>query len=411
VEDPQMKTSLVAWSDAKWHGRDAFVLANDVVRLVTLTGGGHIAEFRFGKNSGSSTLNPLWLPPWKSIEPDKYNSRIHSKRYGPAAEGRLLAGIAGHNLCLDYFGVPSEEEAREGLSVHGEAPVARWRKVGASATTDECRLRFSVDLAVAGLRFEREIRLRRGESVAYFREAVRNQRKADHFFHWTQHVTLGPPFLNDRDSATFLPASKARTFPHGYEGKELLESSRDFEWPLAPGVAGEKIDLTRPFIERGRGFLATALLDTRRQIGYIAAANRKENLLIGYCFRRSDFPWVAVWEENCAREYPPWNARCQARGLEFGSTPFPLSRREAFAQGPLFGSPHFSVVPAKGVRTTQYACFLAAIPPDFGSLTDLQVSRGEILLSAARSGREVRIPASGLADSDFVGVNGMPQET
>ena len=32
----------------------------------------------------------------------------------------------GHNLCLDLFGGPSEEEARAGLTVHGEASVDRY---------------------------------------------------------------------------------------------------------------------------------------------------------------------------------------------------------------------------------------------------------------------------------------------
>src|SRR5436190_21747874 len=54
---------------SSWHGRQAFVLENDLMRLITLTGGGHIAEFRFREGSGPSTLNPLWIPPWKTIEP------------------------------------------------------------------------------------------------------------------------------------------------------------------------------------------------------------------------------------------------------------------------------------------------------------------------------------------------------
>ncbi len=44
---------------SSWRGRQAFVLENDLIRLVTLTGGGHIAEFRFREGSGPSALNPL----------------------------------------------------------------------------------------------------------------------------------------------------------------------------------------------------------------------------------------------------------------------------------------------------------------------------------------------------------------
>ncbi len=111
---------MLGCSKTKWHGREAFVLVNDLVHLVTLTGGGHIAEFRFRERKGLSTLNPLWVPPWKTIEPYHYRPGQHAARYGSPATGRTLSGITGHNLCLDFFGSPSEEEARQGLSIHGE---------------------------------------------------------------------------------------------------------------------------------------------------------------------------------------------------------------------------------------------------------------------------------------------------
>jgi len=230
-----MKTRLLRFSQVTWHGREAFVLANDLVYLVTLTGGGHIADFRLHEKSGLPVLNPLWVRPWKTIEPYRYRQRQHSARYGSPATGRMLSGVAGHNLCMDFFGSPSAKEARQGLSIHGEAPSLRWHMARAGVRRREVRLKLALPLPVAQLRFERELTLRRGESVAYFRETVKNLTKADHFFHWTQHVTLGPPFLNSQASSVWILARKGRTYPHGYEGKELLESSRDFKWPSAPG--------------------------------------------------------------------------------------------------------------------------------------------------------------------------------
>ena len=109
----------------KWNGREAYTLNNDLVQMVTLPGGGHIAEFQFLASTGLPVLSPLWVPPWKSIEPTQYRAEKHSATYGPSNEGKLLSGIAGHNICLDYFGPPSEEEAAQGLSTHGEAPSAK----------------------------------------------------------------------------------------------------------------------------------------------------------------------------------------------------------------------------------------------------------------------------------------------
>ena len=86
--------------------------------MTVLEGGGHIASV-LDKASG---VSPLWIPPWPSIEPSAYGPGI-MRRYGSSVEGRLLAGIMGHNLCLDIFGGPSEEEAAAGLTPHGEASV------------------------------------------------------------------------------------------------------------------------------------------------------------------------------------------------------------------------------------------------------------------------------------------------
>ena len=125
------KAQKLICSKTRWQGREAYTLSNGLLQMVNLTGGGHIAEMRFVDGTGLPTLNPLWVPPWKSIEPFQYSARSHARRYGPLTEGKLLSGIAGHNICLGYFGPPSEDEAAQGLSTHGEAPNLRWRKSSA----------------------------------------------------------------------------------------------------------------------------------------------------------------------------------------------------------------------------------------------------------------------------------------
>ncbi|MGH9447637.1 MAG: hypothetical protein ACRD3O_18200, partial [Terriglobia bacterium] len=178
----------------------------------------------------------------------------------------------------------------------------------------------------------------------------------------------------------------------------LLKSSRDFRWPEAPGMSGGKNDLTRVFARRGRGFIVTLLLDPRRQMEYISAVNSRCKILIAYLFKRSDFPWVAIWEENRARKQAPWNGRCQARGLEFGSTPFPVGRREAFGNGPLFGTPTFTTAPARGRKTVQYAALLAEVPENFGLVRDMRLAGQGIQITGDRGTMPVFIPAAGVSN-------------
>jgi hypothetical protein len=381
---------------SKWQERKSFVLGNGLIRLVTLPGGGHLAEIRFEESSGNSTLSPLWVPPWKTIDPNKYQPAKNAGEYGTTTEGKLLSGITGHSICLDYFGSPSPEEADLGLSQHGEAPSSKWEIADQRISASGVTIKLGVHLPAAGLGFSREIRLRRGESVIYFQETVVNERKADHFFHWVQHVTLGPPFLTAESSRIVLPGTRGLTFPHGYdEGKSLLASKCAYRWPMAPRVTGGLADLTRPFSYPGLGFVVGVLVDSRRDVGFIAAFNQKEHLLFGYCFRRRDFPWVAVWEENLAIEAIPWNRRTQALGLEFGTTPLPVTRRENFVEGgPLFGIPTTTFVPALSKKQVRYVSFLASVPPEFEGLRDIRVGENELFLFGTKSREPQRLFAS-----------------
>jgi hypothetical protein len=375
----------------KWHGRNGYVLGNSLVRLITLTGGGHIAEFQLEQSPG---VNPLWLPPWKTIEPQSYHEKVHKPRYGTITEGKLLSGIVGHNICLDYFGSPSAEESQVGLSQHGEAASSLWRKLAIDHGAELIALKLSVQLPVAGLRFTRKIELRKEESVAYITEVVENRRKADHFFHWTQHVTLGPEFLVPGEASISLPGTRGITDPTGYEGATpLLNANEEFSWPHAPSLSGERVDLRSPFIRKGCGFVVGVLLDKTKEIGFVTAVNRKLGLLIAYCFRREDFPWVAIWEENRGIAAPPWNGETQARGLEFSTTPLPMLRRDSFLAGRLFGEATLTWVPARASRTVRYLALLGHVPRDFDAVHDVTVNDRAIHVQGS-GGQQLTIPSS-----------------
>src|ERR1051325_9062735 len=114
-------------SQTLYRGRRAYTLQNDLLQIIVTAEGGHIAAV----TDKPAQLNPLWSPPWPSLEPSKYDRAKHPE-YGDNSESKLLAGILGHNLCLDLFGAPSDEEAAAGISVHGEASVLPYKITGSA---------------------------------------------------------------------------------------------------------------------------------------------------------------------------------------------------------------------------------------------------------------------------------------
>ena len=208
-----------------FNGRRAVFVENDALRVTVLEGGGHIASV-LDKASG---VSPLWIPPWPSIEPSAYSPDQHAE-YGSGDEGRLLAGIMGHNLCLDMFGGPSQEEAAAGLTAHGEGSVVLYRFEGAGAD-----LTMSADLPLAQIRFERQLHLDGG--TVRVREVVENLAAVDRPVGWTEHVTLGPPFLERGATEFRASATRSCVFEGPFGIADYLEPGAVFDWPLAPRLA------------------------------------------------------------------------------------------------------------------------------------------------------------------------------
>ena len=125
--------------------------------MTVLEEGGHIAEI-FDK----ATRRQPALDAAVAVDRAVGLRREHAPAYGDGVDAALLAGIMGHNLCLDIFGGPSEEEAAAGLPVHGEASIAA-RTSSSAAATD--RLVQRARLPLADLRVERRIALARPNSA------------------------------------------------------------------------------------------------------------------------------------------------------------------------------------------------------------------------------------------------------
>ncbi len=337
-------------NETNYLGRRAFRLSNEHLEVIVTAGGGHIASIR----DLATGINPLWTPPWPSIEPSTFDPAKHPE-YGNNAESRLLSGILGHNLCLDLFGGPSEEEAAAGIAVHGEAGVIPHQIRVEGETLVQ-----SAVLPASQLRFERVIRLAPGSRRIQISETVENLSCWDRPVAWTQHVTLGPPFLEKGRTQFRATATRSKVIEHDFTGgKGCMRIGAEFDWPFAPCIDGSVEDL-RVFTSRPvSGAYSTHLMDPARERAWFAAWREDLRLGFGYSWRRADFPWLGIWEENHSRTAPPWNGVTLTRGMEFGVSPFPETRRAMIERGGLFGVPGYRWIPAKAGARVEYEAWLA----------------------------------------------------
>lgn len=329
-------------TESAYRGRRAAVFENDHLRVTVLREGGHIAEI-LDKQSG---VNPLWTPPWPSIEPSVYDRATHPE-YGAGAEAKLLAGIMGHNLCLDVFGGPSTEEAAAGITVHGEGSVLPY-DIAESAGGIVMRVR----LRLAGLKFERRLELH-GRALA-IHETVENLSACDRPIAWTQHVTLGPPFLELGATQFRASAIRSKVYEHPFGSGDYMSIGAEFAWPKAPRPGAGFADLRTFNGDPVSSAYTTHLMDQQREDAFFVAWSPAHRLAFGYVWKSADFPWMGIWEENRSRTQPPWNGQTITRGMEFGVSPMPETRREMIDRRRLFDVPTYRWLPAKSRLEVEY---------------------------------------------------------
>lgn len=322
-----------------YRNRNAVQIETEHVRVTVLTEGGHVAEI-LDKQTG---VNPLWTPPWPSIEPSAYDPARHPE-YGGDSESKLLAGIMGHNLCLDLFGAPSPDESAAGMTFHGEAGVAKY-DIESGGTSMVCRCR----LEAAQLAFERRIRIEGG--YVLFDETVENLSILDRPSAWTQHVTLGPPFLARGETQLRIPAIESMK----YAGSK-------FTWPLQPREDGGLNDLRTYTSAAVSENFTSHLLDPTVDPAWFLAYAPASKTLFGYVWQRSDFPFIGIWEENHCRTSPPWNGQTMTCGMEFGASALPEPRRKMIERGTAFGVPGYRWLPARSKTKVSYYAFIGTAP-------------------------------------------------
>ena len=359
-------------------------LENDRLRLVLLPGGGHIGAIELKENG----VNPLWDPPWDTMDPSAYDPKAHPQ-FGGGVDARLLAGIAGHNLCFDIFGVPSEAEAAAGLGVHGEASSVDW-----DVEAGDGWLRAQADLPLAGMRFERHMELVPGSSRVAIAEKATNLTGIDRAVGWTQHATLGPPFLEKGRTLFEMSATRSKVIETEFApGADRFVTAAEFDWPDVPLAAGGIGDLRQTVDIPASGGYTAHLMDPAEPQAFFAAYHPGQETLFGYVWKRSDFPWLGIWEENASRAHAPWNGRTlTAHGV----------RRLAFrrpGRRPLSGASYSAKAHWDGCRRDQPSVSSircsCAVPArrtfqgsdrDWGSTTSSAMPRGGLDPCAHRPG-------------------------
>jgi hypothetical protein len=361
---------------ATFEGQPALTLSNDKLQMTITLQGSAIASLIL--TDDAEKLNPLWNPMRLARELG------HESPFN---------GTLGHFVCVDGFGPVSPEERAAGLPGHGEAHMTRFDRTPAKGGGNSASL--TAKLPIVQEVFTRSFHMVDGENVVYVDSQLENLLGIDRPVNWAEHATVAAPFLAPGSSVIDLSGVRSQTRPYAIDPasakknptERRLASGRDFTWPMAPDLNGKLIDLRQ--IPDNPHYLdhATTLLDPSRKFEWVTSLNFSRRLIYGYVFRREDYPWIQYWGN-----YP---AVTQAvRGMEFGTQPYDVPRREAITMGSMFETPSYRWLPAKSRIESHFLLFYARIPEGFRKVDDVRLENGRIVIEDRAAQKQVTLAAS-----------------
>ncbi|MCL4402980.1 MAG: DUF4432 family protein, partial [Acidobacteria bacterium] len=312
------------------HGRRAFVLENDKMRVSTLPGGGFIGEIRFKSPDPKKSINPMRVPHYQAIDPYTFDPAKHDKLYGSSPDSRyLMSGYMGHFLTFPNYGPSSRAEQAFNNSGHGEALTVEWKRFKVDEQPDGVTLHYGADMPKTQYRVERAITLPADETVGYIEESVENMTLFDRAYQWVQHITFGPPFVEP--GKNYVDASVAKVAPR--KGRDYGEAEWSDAYRFFPPT---------PHSSRYTVWMA----DQSRPQMYFAMYNPDYPVLIGYIFNTADNPWFSDWQENQSSKAIPWDGKVIARAVDIGNSPFANGIRYSVEKGKLFDVPVYGWIQA-----------------------------------------------------------------
>ena len=355
-----------------FENRPALIMSNDKMEFTILTTGGSLANLVLADDP--EKLSPYWNP----------------VRMARESGVTLPAGSAmGHFVCVDGFGPVSTEENAAKLPGHGEAHTVPWEVAFSGKLASISTLAFKAELPIVQETFTRTFRMVDGENIIHVQSELESHLGFDRPVNWAEHATIGAPFLAPEVTVVDLSGKQGKTLKHPPKQALPLRlaSFQDFEWPMAPQSSGGPTDLRAVPATPNSLDHITCLMDPSRRLVWVTAINMAKQMILGYVFKRNEYPWLQDWE------FYPASLK-MARGMEFATQPFDVPRREAIQTNSMFGTFTYRWLPAKSKIESRFLLFYAKTPEGFRKVDDVKLEGGKLIVEDRQNGKRIVLEAS-----------------
>lgn len=284
------------------------------------------------------------------------------------------APYQGHFLCLGRWGRPSEGEINAGMPDHGQLSNILWE----AEDTGPMKLEMRAFSPMEGFHVNRSIELSRNSPLYMVTEEVHNTNTLGRLYNMVQHPTLGQPFL---DNATVVNCNAEAGFDHSFGVEHEMYAST---WPIGLCKDMTAIELSNPQKEYSSVFLY--VVKKTDKMGWVTAYSPTHNLLLGYIWKRTDYPWIILWQD--------WlGSSIRYRGIEFGTTGIhkPFKQIISDEDWKVFGKNTCEYIDAGEKPCRKYLSFLCEVKPGFKGVNEIHYSNGDVIIEGLESGQNIEL--------------------
>lgn len=259
-------------------------IENSTVILEIERRGGQLVDLHLKANP----VNPL---SWQK-EKDEMPEQAHEN-----------AQFKGHFLCTGMMSKPSEREMEAGFVWRGEQTGKIWM----AERENDREVLMESGSPSDGIEISRIVEVHESEPQFLVIESFKNfklQGRATNVF---QHVTIGPPFLNE---GTLINSNATYGFYFAYEYPDPYRHEFEFPVAITDTVTKETIDLRTVSVQKN--YLTKHIIDEEDEFGWVTAYDPGSGVLLAYVWQTDQYPWLNLWNSSEA-------GMPLAKGLEFGT--------------------------------------------------------------------------------------------
>jgi len=218
--------------DWTYRGMKTLVLESNLLKIsVLLDKGSDIFEVIYKPLD----LDVIWHSPTGYKDP-----RIHLERISRQEDEFSDNYGGGWNDVFPNYGFASSNRGTK-FGSHGESSLLPWSCESMHSEDNRVTAKLSLNCIRYPLKATKILTLE-GSNYSVS-EDIENIGEQDIELSWAQHIAYGEPFVS-QDLQIDIPAIRA--ISHSYDmSHERIRRNTVFAWPFAPGIDGDKVDMTK----------------------------------------------------------------------------------------------------------------------------------------------------------------------